>query len=420
MTHPHMSETLTAPAELPAHTFPGERLRLRRKLLFLVPTVPPVPIAGAFVIKNLLSQLDPRDVVVGAEFWPDNPPDQTSMEGGFPVHFVCRKWTWPPRGQQYVHWLKWLFIRQTARRIARVILQNGCQAIFCNFPDELLLFSAYLAAEWTQLPLYTFFHNTYRENRTGWRRWIADYLQPRVFARSEQVFVMSAGMQRGLEKLYPGQAFTPLVHTFAEPIPPFESLPPWQTGRIRVGFLGSVNESNLDALHRFRALVAADSRYEWNIYSNSSSWFLQKVGFVGERIDHTSPSDEDLPGKLRDNDLLLLPHGFSGGLTPIEYETIFPTRTIPYLLSGRPIVAFSPPHSYLNAWLAEHDCAEIVDQPDHALLRARIDALAANPARQAQLVHNALSAARQFQARTVVTQLVEKLNAQPRFVASKA
>lgn len=362
------------------------------------------------MVKNLLSQLHPDDVVFAAERWPQNPLDQSETVNHIPVHFVCKKWTWPKRGQGYVHWIRWLLIPFMTRRIIRLAKETNCQAIFCNFPDEQMLLASYRAAKKLKLPFYSFFHNTYRENRSGWQRQIANYIQPRVFELSERIFVMSAGMRDGMAKLYPHYHFEPLLHTFSEPIPEFAPLPKPTGDTIKVGFLGSINDSNLDAMHRFRELVRIDNRIHWNIYSSTPNWFLAKQGLTGERITHESPSDEELTAKLQSNDLLFLPHGFTGGLTQIEYETIFPTRTIPYLLSGRPIVAFSPAFSYLNRWLVENQCAEIVDQPDMIPLKQAIERLIADPARREQLVRSSLKAAEQFEARTVVRGLVDLLN----------
>jgi hypothetical protein len=204
--------------------------------------------------------------------------------------------------------------------------------------------------------------------------------------------------------------FEPLVHTYAERTPDPVTLPAWPEGKIRAGFLGSVNHSNMDALGRFRQLVAEWPELEWNLYSNAAPWFLEKLGLCGERITHTSPSDEELNSSLQANDFLFLPHGFHGGLTQIEYETIFPTRTVPMLLAQRPILAHSPSWSYLNHWLAQHRCAALIDEPTVAALRTGIEELRKNPAIRAELIQNGLVAVRQFEANRVVSHLKQTLN----------
>jgi glycosyltransferase involved in cell wall biosynthesis len=375
--------------------------RLKKKLLLVTPCISPVPYAVSFVVKNFLGEFAPDEFVVAAERWPENPATQTETESGHPVEFISQRWTWPKRGQRYVHWAKWLTLGGVKRRLLDMIRRHDCGGILCMFPNEQLLYASYRASVKTGLPLFPHFHNVYRENRHGMGKRIADYLQPRVFAQSKIVFVMSSGMQRGWERVYPAVKFVPLTHSNCDPVPDYAPAPEWSANKIRLGFLGSINDSNLDALGRIRELIRTSPDVELNIYSNAKSWFLDKVGLSGERVTASSPSDEELISKLQTNDVLVLPHGFEGGLAPIEYETIFPTRTVPYLLSLRPILAHSPGHSFLNHWLREHDCAEIVDVKDVSALRAKLEWLRQNPGRREELVRNALRAVRQFDAAAV-------------------
>ena len=145
-------------------------------------------------------------------------------------------------------------------------------------------------------------------------------------------------MQQEWQELYPQHRFEPLVHTTDEVIPGFAPLPRIDRDCVRLGYLGSINEANLDALRRIRDVVNAAENLELHIYSGAPGWLLQKEGLTGPRILHEQPADDVLLQKLAENDLLVLPHGLTGGWADIEYRTIFPTRTIPYLLSGRPIL----------------------------------------------------------------------------------
>lgn len=386
--------------------------KLKKKLLLVTPCISPVPYATSFIVKNFLREFAPEEFAVAAEQWPENSSEQTQLESGQPVEFVSQRWTWPKRGQRFLHWTKWFTLGGVTKRLLRLIRQHDCGGIFCLFPNEQLLYSSYRASVKTGLPLFTHFHNVYRENRHGFAKRIADYLQPRVFARSKIVFVMSSGMQRGWEKVYPGVKFVPLTHTNSDPIPEYSPAPEWPADRIRLGFLGSVNDSNLDALQRIRALVRKSPDLSLNIYSSAKTWYLDKLGLTGDRVTHTSPSDAELLGELRKNDLVVLAHGFAGGLAQIEYETIFPTRTIPYLLSLRPILAHSPAHSFLNHWLREHDCAEVVDVADLAALRQKLDWLRQHPERREALVRNALQAVVKFDAKRVAQNFRSQVNSE--------
>ena len=386
------------------------RVRLHERILMMTTVVAPAPTAGAFVVKGLLSQIDADEVLVAAERWPANPLDQTHEPNGHRVHFVGKSWTWPKRGQRYVHWMKWFLVPRMAYRLIKLAKSQQCGAILGIFPDEQCLCAAYLASRTLGLRFFPFFHNTYRENRRGAAYLVATWLQRQAFKRAGVVFVMSDGMKEEWQSLYHGVEFHSLVHTFDGPIPAFQPLPPVDYAGIRLGCLGLVSEANLDALRRICQVVNSSHDLELCICSGSAAWHLQAKGLLGKRTRHEQPSDDHLLEALRSNDILLLPHGLTGGLSPIEYRTIFPTRTIPYLLSGRPILAHSARDSFLSRWLRQHDCAELVEDPDPAALRAAIDRLCRDHVRREQLVRNALLAAEQFRAERVVDDMKRTIN----------
>lgn len=169
-------------------------IALRKKMLFVTPCISPVPIATSFIVKNFLREFAPEELVVATERWPENPADQKLTESGQTVEFVSKRWTWPKRGQRFVHWTKWFTVGSVAKRLVKLIRHYNCGGIYCMFPNEQLIYASYRAACKTGLPYFTHFHNVYRENRHGIAKRTADYIQPRVFARSSIVFVMSSGM----------------------------------------------------------------------------------------------------------------------------------------------------------------------------------------------------------------------------------
>jgi glycosyltransferase involved in cell wall biosynthesis len=397
--------TIPASARRPS----AGRSRLNEKMLLVSGVVPPTPYAGAFVAKGLLSQFDPSEVVVASEHTWANPPDQTET-GSHRVHFIGKRWNWPKRGQRYFAWLRWFLVPRAVHRLTKLARQENCRLVFATFPEDHLLFAAYLTARRLNIAFYPFFHNTYRENRRGLSRVLANWIQPRVFRHAKVTFVMSEGLKSELESRYPHFRFQTLVHTFSEEIPQFEPLASIDRNHVRFAFLGNINDSNLEALRRFCDLIKHSPGWSMSLYSSMFDWYLRKQGLLSERIRHEQPPDEELITRLRAHDILFLPHGLTGGLAAIEYRTIFPTRTIPSLISGRPILAHSSQESFLTKWLRRHYCAEVVDVPDSSQLRAALERLCNSSARREQLVRNALKAAQQFYAPNVVDELKRTIN----------
>jgi glycosyltransferase involved in cell wall biosynthesis len=353
---------------------------------------------SAVVVENLAAQFRADEMVLAGQRPVDWKPSLSRPTGPRTYH-ISREWTWPRRGRRFVHWVRWLLLPVVVWRLVRVIRRERCDTVLAVFPNEFYLLAAYLAAKATKTRFLPYYHNTYLENRRGLARWFATWLQARTFL-ADTVFVMSAGMRDFYEQRYPGTRFVPLVHAFNEEV--HEAPPATLHSPLRLVYLGHLNESNLDASLRFAELIRSRPECTLTIYSASPTWYLEKVGVAGPRIRFAGVSGDRITTELQDYDIFLLPHGFHGPLSDVEYATIFPTRTIPYLLAGRPILAHSPKDAFLTKWLREHQCAEIVDEPSVEKLSNALDRLVSNRFRREELVRNGYRAVRQFHAPIVV------------------
>jgi glycosyltransferase involved in cell wall biosynthesis len=378
----------SAAADLGAGASPGLPVE---KILLVSWGVPPHLGGTATIVENLSRQFAREELVIAGERFAggsDYKRDPRLPE----IHYVDREWTWPKRGQRYVRWARWFLLPLVAARLNTIARHNDCRAIVAVFPNEYYLLAACLVARWRRLPFYPYFHNTYLD---GPSRRLAQWFERHVFQNSPVVFVMSEGMRLHYERTYPGVRFEPLVHTFHEPIPEFAPPPP-PSSPVRLAFLGNLNDSNVDAARRLVEVINQCPDCTLTTYSATPDWFFAKAGVRGPRVTHTRVAYDQVQAALASHDVLLLPHGLTGGMSQVEYDTIFPTRTIPYLISRRPILAHTPPDCFLTRWLRKHDCAELVDRPDHQALRDALDRLCHDQARREQLVRNALVAARQF------------------------
>jgi glycosyltransferase involved in cell wall biosynthesis len=257
--------------------------------------------------------------------------------------------------------------------------------------------------------LFAYFHNTYLELRPDSK--LARWLQPRVFRRAKHVFVMSEGMQRLYRQHYPDLTCTPLVHTFNDPLPDDDVVKDVAAVHtpLRLAIQGNVNKSNFGAAVQLAKAVKTFERGEVQcaVYSGTDPVQLRRVGFDGLPFTVSTVSRDMLLEKMREADIVLLPHGFSDQMVADEILTIFPTRTIECLISGRPILAHLPADCFLNEFLARHGCALIVNESDTEKVRAAIIRLQTDPALREQLVRRALAAAEQFQAPVVAGYLRE-------------
>jgi glycosyltransferase involved in cell wall biosynthesis len=211
---------------------------------------------------------------------------------------------------------------------------------------------------------------------------------------------MSDGMRDVLRPKYPQTNFVPLIHTFEKICNPIDR-DVAISGTFDIAFMGSLNDSNREAFSRVAAVLVAKPDSRFTTYSGNRDEDFAAIGIAGPHVSYRRVSFDEVVDALRQHNILFFPHGFSGGLNPIEYETIFPTRTTPYLLSGIPIIAHSPPNAFLTRWLRQRDCAEIVDDPSPVALVRAFERLAEDPERCRELSKNAQRAASEFYAPVV-------------------
>jgi len=300
----------------------------------------------------------------------------------------------PPKGRTN-KWRRLLGMRRVQSRLKQIAKAENCTRILSVFPDEFVMRAAYKVSKQLDLPFYTWFHNTYQDNRHGYWLKLAKRWQPEFFDHAHINFVMSEGMRDYYREVYPHLEFEPLEHGFVIPKVKYQA-PPQPQGKIKFMFSGSLNESCMDASVRLFKHIIANPDYELHLFTGNIN-FLDQYGITGENvIRHGFHPLSEFVKKLPEFDIMLLPHGFEGGQAEAEYRTIFPTRTIPLLYSNRPILAHSPPHAFLSDFLKKRDCAEVVDVKDTKAIQAAIGTLIHDENRRNQLVKNAIDTASFF------------------------
>ncbi len=376
------------------------------KTLMVTWGFPPVTLGSSQIAAGLARQFEFDEMVVAAEKWPGLDRNNWDDEGGKKpkVYFIHKQWPW-----KFKKTTRLLLMPIVLWRLMRVFKQSKAKQVLAMFPDEYYLFLSWLISRWYRVPLYSYLHNTYLENRVGIKKIFANWLQPRVFRDSQVVFVMSEGMENVLSPNYPNVEFVPLVHTFEQLPVPLHEVPVIQRN-FRLAFMGSLNNSNRDAFSRIAAVLRHFPDCSFTTYSENTAADFASIGIRAKSLMHTRVAFDEVVDALRKHDLLFFPHGFQGGLKEIEYQTIFPTRTTPYLLSGIPIIAHSPPNAFLTQWLRKHDCAEVVDVSDEAALIAAIENLIKNPSRCRELSENAQRAAQMFYGPEVIRELKSRLS----------
>jgi glycosyltransferase involved in cell wall biosynthesis len=355
------------------------------------------------VVANLAMQFSRDEMIVAGEKpwgmppppWNDRWPRIVRIGVSFPNARGTRYWErfWQPIQFPY-----------TFLRCMQLVLWHRVTSILAVYPRVSFLLASYLTAVLTRRELYLYFHNTYYENTFGWKRRWAAWLQRRMFQKARHVFVMSEGMAELCRERYPGLKQSPLVHTFNGPVPEFKEPPPVQSP-LQLIMIGNLEGPCVDAVMRIAQAVARVPNVHLTLLPARDSKTLGNLGLLRDNVTCETAASDRLLERLAAADVALLPHGLTGPMAPEEYQTIFPTRVIEYLLCGRPILAHSTADSYISRFLIENECALVVDQPDLESLCKAIERLRTDADLRSKLVRNALKTAAQFQASRVAAEL---------------
>lgn len=380
------------------------------KILLVSSSILPHSGGSSIIVENLAENFNKDDLLVlGARGFraPNFHRDQQMPE----FRYFFSELSVFGRGARFFNWFRKLRSGALERYIGRLIDSEEITHVVGVYPNEYYCLSACRAATKMKVSFSSYFHNTYVENSAIVAS-KAKIVQAEIFDHSDQIFVMSDGMRRFYEKKYQLNKFVPLVHTFKS-FPDessFSGVPGENQESYNLVAIGNFNESNIEATRRFLVSIKNNPKYSLDLYTHVPNVLLAKRGldlstFTNKGAVHPSKIHEI----LQEYDVCILTHGFTGGYGDVEYQTIFPTRMIPFLLSGKPILAHSPSGSFLNEFLLENECAELVSEPDEEAVLSGLDRVTSDQKYQERLVENAQKAAKKFYGRQVAERMVTNL-----------
>ncbi len=294
-------------------------------------------------------------------------------------------------------WLNvWIKAAQRGRNLARVLKQEKCRALVVFSGDLEDMPAAWWAARKTGCSLIPVFDDDYIYQWTdAVKRNCAKLVEPWVIRGSSGVFTISEFSRDEYRHRY-GVSSTVL-----------HSLAPKGTGQVpdkvamreapealKILFAGSVYHANYDAIATLIDGVQQLPDYPANlhIYTPQSPEILRRQGIAGPLVVHPSVGPSQIGVIQTDSDILFLPMGLQTKI-PNVLRTSCPTKLADYLASGRPILAYAPPDSYLAWYVREHGCALLVDQADPKAMADAIRRLCQDAELRLQLVKKAYACA---------------------------
>lgn len=380
-----------------------------KNLLVVTWTAFPPTSGSGVILSNLMEVFDPNKIVLAGAYTPGSKiEDYTKPK--YPFYLLGNPELAKKKGSKFS---KWLGYKKVLSQLLEIIEKHNIDVVLGVFPDEFYTYLGCKAAKTKGIPFYSWFHNTYLDNRTGFLKLLAKRIQPEIFNSSKKIFTMSIGMNEYMTSSYPSYAkkFEALLHGFSIPEITKEIDVSLNEKSLKFLLTGNINHSNKDATERIcKSVLSHDKTSELHIFGRNSEKEWLDMGIRGERVFiHGFVPLNVLISRFPEFDIMLLPHGFEGNFSRAEYLTIFPTRTIPLLYSGKPILAHCPENTAISKMLKKHSCALQVNEKSTDKINIAITELISSESLRHQLVQNAFTASKLYDVNTIGQKLKQEL-----------
>lgn len=382
-----------------------------RKVLMVTQPILPGRGGSVIIVEKLINHFRPEELVLLGELSPLGRAPKRAADKPQAVYFRSG-FSLFGRGARFFAWFRWMLFSWLVKKIVRVAQRENCDYILAVFPDEYYSYAACLAARQLKLPFSLYLHNTYIDNEAVDQIRGAK-IQPELFKEAEFILVANDGMKKFYQQKYGFKNVVTWVATF-DHMPQLPEMKPAglnHKDKIKLVLIGNFNASNLEATRRFLETVGHDPQYEIYMYTHVPVPLLKMRGLDTTALIHKGYiSDSRLVAELQQYDILVLTHGFTGAYGPIEYQTIFPIRTISLLLSRKPILVHSPRDSFLSDFFRERQAGALVDEPSADAIRLALRKIIEEPEYAQSLAERAFETAQIFHGPNVAAEARQLLN----------
>lgn len=261
------------------------------------------------------------------------------------------------------------------------------------FPHSTFFIAAYEVAKELNIPFFAHMHDLWQENypKGYYARKLADKYEETILKNSSRVLCMTSIQQQYYQNKYninsdilahciPSHALSLVKKEYS-----ILSLP--KKTILFAGALSSV--MNEDALIFIsNNLKKLNFEFEFLMCSNVSKDLLISKGFNVDNINLKWVSKKELELLLSSADILLAPLSFKN-CSEEEVKTVFSTKLLEYLISGKPILVFGPNDCFHVVSAKEGGWAYVVDEENEDSLCEKINYIIQNGETNEEIVRNA-------------------------------
>lgn len=363
------------------------------KILFVTAHFGNNKTGSAIVMNNLVSELD-ESIIGGVVTYANSSKDEKSIyENRIMVYKAFHRQFYFPSRLRFL--MRPLLINLELKKLIKQIKNESITHVIGVYPDlEFLEFSRRLSIK-MGIEFYPYLHDTIKEGRSHKidKKW-AHKIQRKVFKTSKKIFVISEGMKNLYSEKYNLDTI-PLVHSFYEDIKK-NSFLPVENNSFFVG--GSIYGINKETVRRICQL-SKDLGFGFVVSAANTADRLESFDFNLREIKILPfLTRNDYIQTVSQQKFLLLSIDWpdESEVHEDELKTIFPTKTIEYLISGRPIVVHCPDHYFLARFFKKHNCGIVVSSRNMNLMKKQIIEALNDVALLREKVMNAFKVSQEF------------------------
>jgi glycosyltransferase involved in cell wall biosynthesis len=377
-------------------------------LTVVAPGFPPQVVGSVILLANLLSDYKGNvNAVAGydyvksdPEFLPPCPTRHLALPRILPRVYQGLRRRFPI-----------MLCRSIQRSIRRILAGLDTNVVLGAFPYDIYLVAAFLATRELHLPFYAYMHDLWMENMpdgTAAARF-AEKWEPVILRESTRVLCMTEAMQKHYKKKY-GIQTDLLPHSIPEQVlsrAPAEMRPP-RMSKPTALFVGNLSsQMNLDALKVLAfASELLPTGYELLYCTSTDLATLKRLGIHSSRLQAKYVSRGEVQRLQSEAHVLVAPLSHKN-CSIHEVRTVFSTKLLEYLVSGRPIVVFAPEGSYHAESTRKKGWGYVVTEDSPKALAAAIERVITDENLAAGLVRGALQEARSRNAKRHAERLRE-------------
>ena len=284
------------------------------------------------------------------------------------------------------------------KSLEKRLKQLGTTAVLAAYPFAELLIASFLAARSLGLPFYAHMHDLWVDNIAPGST-LAHFgaqWEPMILQQATRVLCMTEAMQAHYERKYGIETYL-LPHTISDQdcFTAPNGIRPVGMPKPTVLFVGSVDyDFNLDALKVLaHASEFLPSEYQLLFCTPLDLASLKNLGICSSRLQARYVSRAQVQKLQSEAHVLIAPLSHKN-CSESEVLTVFSTKLLEYLISGRPIIAFGPRQSYHSVSARKTGWGYVVDQDSPQELATAIVKVVTDDTLSAKLVQGALNEAR--------------------------